>query len=116
MILIALKNKIAELEKELEEEEEGEPEQPAWIGALMPFLQNYLGGNVNKAQQSNPAVLNGVEKDSIFNDQELERIDIAVDKMLQVDKNIISNLEKLADLSEKNPAQFTMLVNMLKNM
>lgn len=115
---ISLKNKIAELEKELaeEDEEEGEPEQPAWIGALMPFLQNYLGGNVNKAQQSNPAVLNGVDKNSIFNDEELERIDIAVDKMLQVDKNIISNLEKLADLSEKNPAQFNMLVNMLKNM
>jgi hypothetical protein len=115
---IALKNKIAELEKELEEEEEEEEEekQPAWIGALMPFLQNYLGGKNNNAQINNPAVINGVNKESVFSDEDLEKIDIAVDKMLQVDKDIISNLEKLAELSEKNPSQFLMLVNMLNNM
>lgn len=104
--------KVKELERRLDNREEPEKE-PVWIGIANKALDRFWPTPQNIQQQNNGAAINGLEN---LTDEQLDRIDDAIEKILKTDPNFISNLEKLAKLSQSNPQYFLQLIGMLQNM
>lgn len=71
-----------------------------------PALQQMAAiGNVNPAPQQTLKAVNEMDP--------IERLSAAIDKLEKQDPKIIEHLEKLAEMSEKNPAMFKMLISNL---
>jgi len=115
LVLEKMRMELEALKKERKEEEEEEEEQPSAltkIGSLMLERLFPIAPVSNPNTNTNNVAINGFAD---FNDDELDRIDAAIDKMRKIDPEIILHLEKLANISEKNPQQFMGLISMLNN-
>lgn len=98
--------------------------QPASIGRVapdftpVPFPQQNINqpeiiDDVAKKKNEKPQDENFVEN---VDDAQAERLAVAVNKLHKADKEIVTHLEKLADIAEKNPALFKVLLGSLDTM
>lgn len=116
MEIEALKLRKQDDEDDFDDEEE-EEKPNAFMGIITEIGKHLLNKNglVPATPTPTPANLgasiNGVE----FTEEELDRIDDAIELMRVQDPNIIVSLEKLAKISKDNPEQFKNLLMMLKN-
>lgn len=102
-----LNKRLAEIEKRLEDEEE-EEEESQMNGQPSEMMQiiGMIAGMMNKG---NPQPINGTEDQNTKLNKVLKRLHA-------LDKNLVSDLEKLAEIGEKNPDQFNFLLNALRSM
>ena len=110
----AILNEIKLLTKkvqELEEEEDEEEEQEAgMIAGLKPDQIQQLMGLIGMFKQpASPPVINGV-------DEVKDNINKAIKILYKHDKNLDTDLLKLADLAENKPDTFNFLLSSLRTM
>lgn len=113
-----LKLEMAAMRKEMKEIREGGGKdegdgEPAWIGTANKILDRFFPTPQPQQQLAQPAAVNGVFDE--LPDEQLDRIDDAVEKILKTDPNFIDHLEKLSKLAEKQPQYFMQLIAMLQN-
>ena len=95
-----------------EMEEIGQTEKPSEMMTLLTTLGTILG-----ASKQTPPPINGTAtQTNIFTDAELNKLNLALDILKKADKNIVDDLTKLANIAQKNPAQFKFLLGALNNM
>ena len=119
----SLKNQIAALsekvDKILNEEEEEETEEQSnlngfnHISNIITLLQ---GLNLIKPMNNNKQAINGIENDNADNNNFKNNLNKAIKVLYKNNPNLDTDLLKLADISEKQPATFNMLLNTLRNM
>lgn len=121
-------NDIAELKKEFQkfrEEMTEEVPEPETIGSVvidllkrpndLAMLVNVLRAAVGMPIQ-NLGMITGIRtgaNESITEDQKIERLAIAMDKLEKHDPDLMHHLEKLSVMSEENPDNFKLLLTML---
>ena len=107
-----LKNKLASFEEEEEEEEE------KGLAGIDPNQINQIVGLINmfKPKQQNTTIA-GVETDENKpnNTDFKSNINKAIGILYKHDKNLDTDLLKLASIAETSPNTFNMFVNMLRN-
>lgn len=120
------------IEKELSGEVEPEQEE-SWTDVLMDYLKHpekivsVISGvqqlmNPNNNTVGMQASLAGVEpalrvgKTEVELDNEMERVSSVLDRLEKADKHILQHLEKLADIAEKKPTIFSMLIKSLNDL
>lgn len=120
----ALEERIKKLEKELQESEivDDEPEtlEGTVIGLLkkpqdLAILANVFRGIIGLPVQ-NLGAITGIPAQSqaqLTEDEKLDRLEKAMDTLTTKDSNLLTHLEKLAALSEKEPERFKMMLGML---
>lgn len=107
-----LREKVEQMEAE--DEDEGEEingdQQSDLINKLMPLVNAFMGGS--------PQPINGVEVEETEGriTSAADRLNLALRRLKKVDSNIIADLEKLADIAEKSPTTFNLLLNQLRAM
>jgi hypothetical protein len=121
----ALKMKVEQLEKELEDTEEMEPadngimgfvnkilEKPEIQQKIIGFAETFLMGLVKPKEKliMNTAAINGAPA----TEQEAsQRVTTALQTLAQYDNDIVVHLEKLAQMATNETAKFKMLIGML---
>lgn len=115
-----LAEKIAQLEAERfnddeDDEEDEEEENSKGMGELIGAILANINGNKS-------AAMNGTPKEAVNEKVDAERLEYqkrlaaAIKKLRANDKKLLQHLEKLADISEKNPTMFNMLISSLDSM
>lgn len=124
-------NRIADLEKRLEEA--NEPQEPqSFNDAITGLLGNpqeliQLIGQVKElfSSNNNQSPMRSLPMQNqntmqavgaIGEDDRLQRLANAIDKLEKNDANIVEHLEKLAEMASKDPAQFKFLTSLLDKM
>jgi hypothetical protein len=80
------------------------------MGSLLDKFLPMSNNSHNMAQvQSNPASIGGVPDE----EQQLQLINNAIQRLYQIDKKLGNNLIKVAEMAEKNPGKYNMLIGML---
>lgn len=120
-----LMDEIAKLKEQIEDLKDHEPEKPETIGSIfMDALKNPTEAmqlvNLGRVllglePKQMPAALAGVPGNSepVDQEQQLQRLGNAIDKLEKVDPHLIDHLEILAEMAEKNPAKLKSLLAML---
>lgn len=115
-ILAAMASKISALEAENEEDDEDEEDDDDTIGSLLksPEIKNLainlIAGLFQPKQSAGqPGAIAGMPTDDA-------RLSAAIETLAKNDAEIVEHLEKLAAISEKNPAFFNTLLSMLNGM
>ena len=99
-----LSDRLDYLESDEEEEEiSGDNNQLNQLMGLIGLLKN----------QTNPT-LNGAEENALTDEKAI--LNQAIKRLYVKNKNLASDLTKLADISENNPEMFKMLINSLRNL
>ena len=114
--ILELKNNLISQEEEEEEEENAEMGSPDKILNYVQMIQALFNNNTTK--QSTPT-LNGVETEerkNIFTPEQIKNINSALATLYKTDQQIDTDLLKLANISQTQPATFKMLLNSLRNM
>lgn len=133
-----LQDKIAELQKKLDEREDAEPSKLGVIGeildhptiqAVAPMLITRLLDALTGATTAIPAVAmagpdQSAEYERVYAEtmasingvNDVSKMDAAINKLLAVDAKLSDHLEKLARIATEKPEQFRMLLSMLDNM
>jgi len=104
MELKAAKEKIQELEDELDEVGDA-----SGSNSLLPYLSAILGKKGAPVAEPAAAI-----NDNAGQIQQQQRLNTAIAKLHRADTEIIDHLEKLADIAENSPDTFAMLINMLE--
>lgn len=113
-----LEEKLERREAELRREYEGQLSSEAKIQGIiqnvLPTFMNGFTGNaplngIPQAQQENKPMEN-------TKDNQTQRIISSVNKLIKLDHDFASNIEKLAALCEKNPLMYEQAVKMLNTM
>jgi hypothetical protein len=119
--LSALRAEIAALKMQMaadqEEEEEEETEEDNFIGSMLksPEMQKMLmSGLINLMAGSSTKVTNlaGIENENP--DDQAAKINEAVNRLYAKNSKLGDDLLLLAEIAENNPAQFNMLISMLR--
>ena len=76
-------------------------------------MQQLLGLIGMLKQQANPT-LNGVQESNTIDEKTI--LQNAIKRLYAKNKNLAADLNKLADISEKQPDMFNMLINSLRNL
>jgi hypothetical protein len=113
-------NEIREMKKrfaELDEEEDEEPVEDGSIGGISGNQISQIMGLVNLfKQQTNPS-LNGIAEPNIIDiNIQKDNINKAIKILYKNNKQLDTDLLKLAELSETKKETFTMLLQTLRNM
>ena len=117
--------RLESIEKKLSEEEPDEDEinlnriimdylhNPGKLATAVGAIKNLLGGGGSPLQavgSTTPGIA------APLNDEEkLQRLSVALDKLERADKNIVVRLEKLAHIAETDPDTFALLLKKLDN-
>jgi hypothetical protein len=108
---------IDSLQKELKnyDNEPKEEEAPKWMGMAEKVIDRLYPAMPPpiKISATQGAAIAGLDS---LNDEQLDRIDDAVEILMQTDPKIIEHLEKLARLSKQQPQQFAFVIGSLDNM
>lgn len=97
-------SEIKDLKRQLEETKQGNPMVEKVLGAVLPMLQ------------PRPQAVAGVSGDDTDKvDDTRVRVSHAVQRLMAVDQDFVSNLEALADLAEQNTAMYNLAITNLKN-
>lgn len=124
--------RIDELEKKLAAKQESEEEGPDFLSAVMGWfedphkLQQAVGafkmlmGNAANAMAAAPAPqglagFDGARQKFESEEQKIQRLSIALDRLEKKDPDIVEHLEKLADIAEKKPDTFKFLISNLSS-
>lgn len=113
-----LEEKLERREAELRREYEGQLSSEAKIqGIIQNVLPTFMNGFTGNAP------LNGIPQSQTENkpmentkDNQTQRIISSVNKLIKLDDNFAANIEKLAELRERNPAMYEQAVKMLNAM
>ena len=121
----ALELKILALQAEQEEDDDDEEEggllgalqNPQMLQGIQALAMALRGGYVPQ-----PTQLNGTEEmaeqtaaeQQQKNNEIAARLNAAIKRLLAKDKKLPMHLEKLADIADKNPSQFSFLLQMLE--
>ena len=113
-----LEEKLERREAELRREYEGQLSSEAKIqgiinNVLPTFMNGFAGANapMTGVQTRTNHTMENTQKDS-----QQQRIIAAVNKLIKLDPEFASNIEKLAALRERNPATYETAVKMLNSM
>lgn len=120
--LSALRAEIASLKMQLaadqeEENEEDEPEEDSFIGSMFksPEMQKMLmSGLMNLMAGSSTKVTNLAGIENANPDDQAAKIHEAVNRLYSKNPQLGDDLLLLAEIAENNPAQFNMLISMLR--
>ena len=118
--------KIEQMLIDKEHEPEDEPEtigsvvmevikDPAKAMVWIDIIKSILSPGGKPLTPLPAAAMGNVNTAEITEDM-LERIGNVIDRLYKNDAHILQHLEKLADISEKNPSQFKILLSMLDKM
>lgn len=110
----AILKEIAELRQrfnELDAEEEEEEEDNS-VAGIKPDQLAQIMGLVNMFKSQSPAILNGTDEQGT----KTENINKAIKILYKHDKNLDTDLLKLADIAENKTETFNMLISTLRNM
>ena len=107
-----MKARFAELDEEEEEE------QPSGIAGIKADQLSQIMGLLNLFKQTPAPSLNGIDENPTIDSQSVQRSNInkALKILLKNNPELDTDLLKLAELSEKNPDTFKMLINTLRSM
>lgn len=106
----ALEDKIKELEEETEEEEA--EDLSGLSGLNLPNILNAINAIKSMNSQPNNTAINGVNE----NNTKLANINKAIKILHKHDASIDTDLLKLAEIAEENPAMFNTLLTTLRKM
>lgn len=116
-----LKRELEEIELE-EEEEDDEPDQEDAIGKVINLISEINKSNQGVKIAGDDSLDQNLtdQKKSGLSDQERARINQSIKKSIQIlwskNKQLDKDLEKLADLSQKNGFLFEMILQKLRSM
>lgn len=104
---IALAQRLEKLEKAQQPVDSDNDGLPKWLDHPLVI------GAISKILGVTPAAITGVSgtPSGTMDD----RLDNAIDGLLEVDKDLVIHLEKLLLIAKNNPGQFNMLLKMLEN-
>lgn len=119
--LEAIEQRIAGVKSEEDEDDEEEEEtigkivmdylkDPQKLSLALSAIKGFISSAVAPAAPV-PAVVGGIGSD----EEKLTRLSLVLDRLESKDPKIIEHLEKLADIADKKPGTFTMLLQMLEN-
>ena len=119
----ALRLELQQIKNELEEEQEEEEQESASISGPEQMAQ-YIAMLQGLLKPNNPPQLNGTEttapptppKKTLFNAEQSANINTALRLLYKNNPQIDTDLLKLANISENQPATFKILLNSLRNM
>ena len=114
----AFNKQIEDLKKAIKEDKENSGLQivKEIVNELKPFLPMIM-------QQLNTApimpgiagnVKDKIKEDEIISPEDIQRIQIAIAKLLKTDSNFVKNIEMLAEFSERFPADYVSIIPMLE--
>ncbi len=92
---------------------ENEEEEESEVNGSNDQMQQLLGLIGMLKQQANPT-LNGVQENTTIDEKTI--LQNAIKRLYAKNKNLAADLNKLADISEKQPDMFNMLINSLRNL
>lgn len=107
--LLALKKKVEEREQE-EEEEDDDYEENGHMDGLTKLAGVFANLLTNQNAAVQGASVNGISED---NQNDVNNV---INRLHKYDKEIINDLNKLADVAEKNTAMFNTLVQSLRSL
>ena len=108
--------KIKELEqkiKDLEEEEEEEDSLSGLNGLSLPNIISAISAITNMSNNKSAPVINGIETEK---KAKISNINKAIKILAKFDEQIDTDLLKLSEIAENNPAMFKTLINTLRQM
>lgn len=113
-----LEEKLERREAELRREYEGQLSSEAKIqGIIQNVLPTFMNGFTGNAPMNGiPVATEETKPMENTKDNQTQRIISSVNKLIKLDDNFASNIEKLADLRERNPAMYEQAVKMLNAM
>ena len=124
--LAAMESKINALQMQLaqedEEEDDEEEEDKGILGTLMgnpavkQMMMNVISNLLTTAPKTNVTNLAGIETDISTQEytEEDDKIDEAIERLKKHDPKLGDDLLKLCSIAENDPAQFNMLLKMLR--
>lgn len=107
-----------------EEPEEDDENKEDIMSIIMGYLKepqklalviNAVRGFATNAIAPVPAAVGSVTPGANNTEENLQRLSVALDKLERADPKIVEHLEALADIAEKKPPTFKMLLTMLDN-
>jgi len=81
----------------------------------LALVINAVRGFATNAIAPVPAAVGSVTPGANNTEENLQRLSVALDKLERADPKIVEHLEALADIAEKKPPTFKMLLSMLDN-
>jgi hypothetical protein len=110
----SLKQELNALRMQMDaQEEENDEEEENILGSIFKseqFKNTILMGLSSLFMPKQPQMVSGIENKV----QEDEKLDVAIETLFQYDENLADDLTLLANMAKENPAQFQMLINLLR--